>query len=93
MAQGPKQFAPFFQNGRLHFPAETVNYLIEQGLSSTISAQLTQGIWLDDSANLIVVQQAVIRLLERTPTDHPLYQALSSAEAQFMLGAKGAPIR
>jgi hypothetical protein len=49
-----------------------------------------QGIWLDNGPVLSAVQQAVIRLLEHTPVDHPLYQALTSDEAQFMLDLKDA---
>lgn len=90
MTSNIRQFAPFFQNGKLHLPAETINHLIGQGLPAAVGAQLMQGIWLDNSPALEAVQQAVIRLLEHTPNDHPLYQALTSDEAQFMLDLKDA---
>jgi hypothetical protein len=90
MSHANHPYAPFFRNGRLHLPAETINHLLEQGLSAEIGAQLMQGIWLDNGPVLSAVQQAVIRLLEHTPVDHPLYQALTSDEAQFMLDLKDA---
>ena len=80
--------APYFRNGLLYFPEETINALLEVGLDWHTGQQAMQGLSLDDSDTLAQIGHAVDELLSQVDAPSPFFSALASDDAYFMLTGK-----
>ncbi len=80
--------APYFRNGLLYFPENTIKVLVEVGLEWQIGHRATRGISLDDGDSLNKLAHAIDTLLGQVDCSSPFFTALTSDEAYFMLTGK-----
>jgi hypothetical protein len=90
MCSEQTRLQPYFRNGLLYFPEWTVNLLVGAGLDTRIAAAAVCGLRLDDHSALDQVRDAAAALLAQVEPGSPVFAALASAEAQFML--TGVPV-
>lgn len=80
--------APYFRNGLLYFPEQTIQALVEVGLDRHTAHRAIRGLSLDDTASLNTLNQTVDALLAQVDSSSPFFSALSSDEAYFVLTGK-----
>lgn len=86
-------FAPYFRNGRLYLPQNTLTLLTDSGLETSIAAVASDGLDLHDHKNQIAIINKVLeKALAKLETSNPAVHALTSAEAKFLLTGKPASV-
>jgi predicted kinase len=81
-----KSYAPYFRNGKLFLPRQTVTLLIAAGLNSALAEQALHGLALDDQREEIgIISKALEQALYKLEIERQAYETLSSAETHFML--------
>ena len=79
-------YAPFFSEGLLFLPQQTVEMLIKAGMDQRRAEAALYGLALDDDHELIgQISNTLERVLESLTTGDPAFDQLSTVEARFML--------
>lgn len=83
-------YAPFFSDGRLFLPENTLELLISAGLDANIAHAAQNGLALDnDRAMIGQISDLLVRILNHLAETHPeAYEQLSSDTTSFMLTGK-----
>lgn len=85
MNKTTKQFAPYFRNGLLYFPVQTVEVLVKAGLDQNTGCKLQNGLSLDDRTSIDQVRKSVEAVAHTVKSGSALHIALTSPEVRFML--------
>lgn len=80
-----QDFAPFFHNGQLCFPAEVVDLLAAAGLNAELVEAARRGIPLHERDKIADIERVLLLVIERLPHSGDAYEALTSEDARFML--------
>lgn len=80
-----KYLEPYFRNGLLYVPQNTVEQLIQVGLDATVGRAAARGLKLDDERAVGELRQAIDALLMQVEPQSAIFAALTSADVEFML--------
>lgn len=79
-------YAPFFSEGLLFLPPQTVEMLVNAGMDQRRAEAALYGLALDDDHELIgQISNTLERVLESLTIGDPAFDQLSTVEARFML--------
>ncbi len=94
MSQHITDYAPFFREGRLFLPRQTVDLLLNAGLDSAVADAAASGLALDDDHEQIgIISQTLVKALGQLVLENPqAFAELNSDEAQFMLTNRSKPL-
>lgn len=81
----PSKLEPYFHNGLLYFPQNTIDVLVAIGLDWRIARTAIRGVRLDDHSTLDEIHASIRAALTMLEPDSPLHQILASEDTWFML--------
>lgn len=78
-------YAPFFRQGRLFLPQNTISLLIDHGLDIAIAHSASDGLRLDDDRAKIGIISNTLEMVLEQLVETEIYDQLNSVETRFML--------
>jgi hypothetical protein len=80
------EFAPYFRNGRLYLPPQTIHLLQNAGLDDGAAQAARSGLDLDDHQHHIAaINHSLAKAVATLSTDTQEFRVLTSRETQFVL--------